>query len=128
MVKYLLILITDMFRQRLLEIASTLMENGRLDDKQQIFDLHLDEVERALSDPSLDLRALAQKNTRFLQKLRRVRSMPSIVDSRGKIFRRPPRMTAEGDLVGQSISPGVAKGPVKGGTSRSFKFSMILSR
>jgi len=111
--KYCAILLTDVFRRRVLQAAQTLVEAGRLDDVQQVFDLTMDDLDRALADPTLDLRALAEKNTRFLRKLKRVREFPRVVDSRGKIFRAPRREAREGELAGQPISPGVVRGPVK---------------
>jgi len=111
--KYCFIVAVDMFRRRVLQVAQALVEAGRLDDVQQMFDLTMDEADKALADPTLDLRALAEKNTRFLRRLKRVREFPRGVDSRGKIFRAPRRQAREGELAGQPISPGVVRGPVK---------------
>jgi len=80
---------------------------------QQVFDLTMDDLDKALADPALDLRALSEQNTRFLSRLKRVREFPRVVDSRGKIFRAPRREAREGELAGQPISPGVVRGPVK---------------
>lgn len=111
--KYYLVWITDAFRRQVLQAARGLVAAGRLDTPEQVFDLHIDELDRALVDPALDLRALAEKNTRFLKRLRRVRSMPRIVDSRGKILRPPRKETTEGELVGEPISTGTVQGRVK---------------
>jgi len=111
--KYCAILMTDMFRRRVLQAAQALVEAGRLDDVQQVFDLTMDNLDQGLADPTLDLRALAEKTTRFLRKLRRVREFPRVVDSRGKIFRAPRKAAREGELAGEPISPGVVRGPVK---------------
>jgi pyruvate,water dikinase len=111
--KYFFVLITDLVRRRLLIDAEKLVSAGRLDHPVEVFDLTFDDLEQALADPSLDLRTLARENTRFLEKLGRVRDLPHIVDSRGRIFRAPPREAAEGELAGEPISPGVARGPVK---------------
>ena len=111
--KYFVSLITDMFRRRALAAAQPLVDAGRLNHPQQVFDLHTDDFERGLADPSLDLRALAEENTRFVNKLRQVRQLPRIVDSRGKILRSPRREAGEGELVGEPISPGVVRGKIK---------------
>ena len=111
--KYCAIMITDVFRRRVLQAAQTLVEAGRLDDVRQVFDLTMNDLDRALADPALDLRALAEENTHFLSRLKRVREFPRVVDSRGKIFRAPKREAREGELAGEPISPGVVRGPVK---------------
>jgi pyruvate,water dikinase len=111
--KYHIALVTDMFRRRVLAAARPLLDAGRLDRPEQVFDLTMDDFERGLADPSLDLRALAEKNTRFLKRLRQVRELPRIIDSRGKILRPPKKEAAEGELVGEPISPGVVRGRIK---------------
>ena len=111
--KYCFIVAVDMFRRRVLQVAQALVEAGRLDDVQQVFDLTMDDLDQALADPALDLRTLAERNTRFLSRLKRVREFPRVVDSRGKILRAPRREAREGELAGQPISPGVVRGPVK---------------
>jgi len=111
--KYCFVLAADMFRRRVLQAAQTLVEAGRLDDLQQVFDLTMDDLAKALADPTLDLRARAEQNTRFMNRFRRVREFPRVVDSRGKIFRAPKREAREGELAGEPISPGVVRGPVK---------------
>jgi phosphohistidine swiveling domain-containing protein len=111
--KYYLVLITDIFRRHVLGIAWTLVDAGRLDTPEQVFDLHMDELDRGFADPSVDLRVLAEKNTRFLKKLQQVRELPRVVDSRGKILRPPRREASTGELVGEPISTGAIQGPVK---------------
>jgi len=111
--KYCLILAVKMFRQRALQLGQTLVAAGRLDTPQQVFDLHIDEVERALSDPSMDLRALAEENTRYLQRYAHSREFPRIIDSRGRILHAPRKAAQDGELVGVAIAPGVVQGPVK---------------
>jgi phosphohistidine swiveling domain-containing protein len=111
--KYMFVLITDMVRRRLLADGRALVAAGRLDYPDQVFDLTFDDLEAARADLSLDLRARADENTRFLNKLRRYRNLPRLVDSRGRIFRAPPRQAAAGELAGEPISPGVVRGPAK---------------
>jgi pyruvate,water dikinase len=106
-------LIADMLRKRVLAAAQSLVDAGRLDNLEQVFDLKLDELDRGMIDPSVDLRALAEKNTRFLKKLRHIREFPRIIDSRGKILRPPKRKAREGELAGEPISIGTVQGKVK---------------
>jgi phosphoenolpyruvate synthase/pyruvate phosphate dikinase len=111
--KYYVSLIADLFRRRAFATAQWLMAAGRLDDANQVFDLRIDDLDRALVDPALDLRVRAEENTAYLRKFQHVREFPRIVDSRGKILRGPKKETMEGELVGEPISPGVVRGPVK---------------
>ncbi len=111
--KYCAVLATDVFRRRVLAVAGTLVEAGWLDDVQQAFDLTLDDLDRALADPDLDVRAVAEENSRFLRKLDRVREFPRLIDSRGKILHPPRKSGAAGELAGEPISPGIARGPVR---------------
>ncbi|MFO7680464.1 MAG: PEP/pyruvate-binding domain-containing protein, partial [Chloroflexota bacterium] len=110
--KYHIIWVLNLYRKRVLAAAEELVENGRLDTPQQAFDLTINQLDRALADPSLDLRALAYENTAYLRRLAHVRELPRIFDSRGKILRPPRRETRDGELAGQPISPGVVRGPV----------------
>ncbi|MBN1875781.1 MAG: hypothetical protein JXA33_16270 [Anaerolineae bacterium] len=111
--KYCMILAVEIFRQRALQIGQTWVEAGRLDTATQIFDLHIDDVARALADPALDLRSLTDANTRYLRRYAHSREFPRIVDSRGRILRAPRKAAQEGELTGEAISPGVVQGPVK---------------
>jgi pyruvate,water dikinase len=111
--KYYFVLIADMLRKRVLAAAQSLVDADRLDDVEHVFDLKLDELDRGLADPSIDLRALAEKNTRFLKKLQHVREFPRVIDSRGKILRPPKKEAREGELAGEPISTGTIQGKVK---------------
>ncbi len=111
--KYFVSLLTDMFRRKVLAAAQPLLDAGRLDHPEQVFDLTMDDLERGLDNPSVDLRALAEKNTRFRKRLQRVRELPRIVDSRGKILQPPRKEAGEGELLGEPLSPGIVRGRIK---------------
>jgi pyruvate,water dikinase len=111
--KHYIVRVVDILRQKILSIAGSLVEAGRLDRVEQVFDLTIGELDRGLADPSLDLRALVEKNTWFLKKIRHVRDFPRILDSRGKILRPPRKEAKAGELVGEPISPGTVQGAVK---------------
>lgn len=111
--KFYLIFMLDLIRQRLSARAQDWVSTRRLDQVQQIFDLTLDEVIRAECDPEYDLRAQTRDNRQFLDKLARVPSLPTLIDSRGRILRPPPRPVQEGEVSGTAISPGVARGSIK---------------
>ncbi len=111
--KYHYVMVIDRCRRRILAAGQRLFLADRLDEPEQVFDLTLDQLEAALADPSMDLRRLAEDNTRFLRKLRNVHAFPRVIDSRGKIIRPPRREATEGELTGEPISPGVVQGRVK---------------
>jgi pyruvate,water dikinase len=73
----------------------------------------MDDLDRGIADSSLDLRKVADGNTQFLNRLKRVHSLPRIVDSRGKILRAPMAEAQEDELVGEPISTGTVRGKVK---------------
>ncbi len=100
-------------RTLLLLRADEFIHAGRLDRREQIFELTMDDVDRATAEPALDLRALVTQRGAWFQKLKRhVRHFPMVIDSRGRILRAPRRIEA-GSLVGTAVSPGVARGPIK---------------
>ncbi|MBB6214206.1 phosphoenolpyruvate synthase/pyruvate phosphate dikinase [Anaerosolibacter carboniphilus] len=78
-----------------------------------IFDLTLDDLEKAMKDPSINLKSLISKNTTFIKKIEHIREFPKVIDSRGKILRPPKKKAREGELVGEPISPGTVRGKVK---------------
>ncbi|MCD4784479.1 MAG: hypothetical protein K8T10_11715 [Candidatus Eremiobacteraeota bacterium] len=111
--KYFLIMLNHILREHILKEAEKLVKQGRLDNKEQVFDLTIEQVDEGIKDPSMDLRAIGEKNTEFYKELKHVKSFPHLIDSRGKILRAPKRETKEGELQGQAISSGVVRGPVK---------------
>jgi pyruvate,water dikinase len=111
--KYFLVMVLWQIQRRVLAEAARLVETGRLDSAEQAFDLTLDQLSRALSDSSLDLRGLACENRAFPDRLAAVPALPQVFDSRGRIHRPKPGPRKPGELSGVAISPGVARGPVK---------------
>ena len=112
--KYHIILLNYAVRKRVLIDGRRLVEGGRLDAPEHVFDLTFDDLELADQDASLDLRQLREKRTQFRKMLdAHVREFPHLIDSRGRILRPPPREERPGELTGVAISPGVVMGPVK---------------
>ncbi len=111
--KHYIITVVDLFRRSALEIARRMAADGRLDSPPQIFDLTIADIDRALVDPALDLRALAQERTVLINKMRKSKVTARIIDSRGKIFFPPHKAALEGEFSGVPISPGVVQGRVK---------------
>ena len=92
--KNYIVRITQMFRSRALHAAGILRQSGRLAEIDDVFNLTIDEIDAALSDPSWNLRPLTVRNTAYRQQLRFVRDFPRIIDSRGKILRASPQAGA----------------------------------
>ena len=111
--KHYIIKVVDMFRKRVLEISSKWVAGGRLDHPEQIFDLTIDDIDSALNDATLDLRALAQERTREINRIKRSAIVARVLDSRGKVFYPPRAAAAANELVGVPISPGIVQGRVK---------------
>lgn len=113
MPKYLVIYCIDLVRQNALKMGAELAARGRLDSAGQIFDLKLEQAVEALSNQDLDLRKLAAENRIIINQLNAVASLPTVIDSRGKIITLPPAEIKDGSVVGTGVSSGVARGPIK---------------
>jgi len=111
--KFYLVFMIDLLRQRILKNAHKLYTAGRLQSVEQIFDLTLEEIDNTIKEPALDLAGLAKENRKFIDRLARVRRMPSVIDSRGLIPRPPMPPVRKGEVTGTPISPGVVRGQVK---------------
>lgn len=111
--KYYLVMIIDLLRRQILTVTELLLEKGWLDNLEQVFDLTIDDLERGLNDETFDLQAKGKANTPFLNKIKNIREFPRVIDSRGKILLPPKKEAAEGELIGEPISPGIVCGKVK---------------
>ena len=100
-------------RRLLLHRAEAFVQAGRLDRPEQVFELWLEDVDRATADPAFDLRACVEARGAFARQLAaHVRAFPMFIDSRGRRV-HPPVDDQPGVLTGAPISPGVVRGPVK---------------
>jgi len=113
LIKHHMMQVNERIRQRLLRSADDFIAAGRLDSREQIFDLTMADIDRGTQDEDLDLRAIAQIRGAPYRKLKtQVRHFPMAIDSRGRIL-RPERKNQDGVLTGTGVSPGVVRGPVK---------------
>jgi phosphoenolpyruvate synthase/pyruvate phosphate dikinase len=112
--KYILVVGIDILRKRALKLGKEFVEEGRLEKKEQIFDLTMAQVTKAEKDRKLKLMPLVEKNTAPYKTVAHIKDWPRIIDSRGKIFRakREEKEGKEG-MVGDAISPGIIKGRAK---------------
>lgn len=98
-------------RRRLLQSAGRWVEQGRLDRAGDVFEMTLDDFDRAESDDTLDLRAVVARRGAFYRDVKsRVRHFPHLIDSRGRIL-KPVREYQPGELSGVAVSPGIVRGP-----------------
>jgi len=111
--KHYVIKVVTIFRRQVLSLAREFTSAGRLDCPQQIFDLTIADIDRALSEPSLDLRELAKERSEIINKIRKSKLTARIIDSRGKIFYPPSNVNTNGGFRGVPISPGVVQGRAK---------------
>ena len=111
--KHYVIQVVDLFRKRALEVADSFVRDGRLDNCSQIFDLTMADINQALADPDVDLRAIATERTALINKIKRSKYVARVLDSRGKIFFPPRKAAKDGELAGVPISSGVVQGRVK---------------
>lgn len=111
--KHHMTLANRVIRQRLLATADRWVATGRLERREQIFELTLDDVSRAEADDGVDVQALvAERGAFYRDAKKRVRHFPHLIDSRGRIL-RPERNYRPGELTGVPVSPGIARGRVK---------------
>ena len=113
MPKHHITMVNMRIRTRLLALADRWAEQGRLDRREDIFELRFEDIDRAEQDPAFDLRERIETRNVFYRKARTlVRHFPHVIDSRGRII-RPERQQEPGELRGLAVSAGRATGPVK---------------
>jgi len=108
-------------RKGLRSCETQLLKYGRLDEDGDVFHLKLAEVDQALCDPSVDLRALVAPRKAQYLRAKQATICPFVVDSRCRILKPKVQAQEPGTLVGAAISPGVATGTVRILTSPSEK-------
>ena len=113
MFKHHIMQVYERVRKLVLRRADAFVAQGRLDRREQVFELRLEDVDRAAADPRFDLRAAVAERGAFARKLKlHVRHFPLFIDSRGRIV-RAPAVFEEGAVCGAAVSPGVARGSVR---------------
>lgn len=110
--KYLVVVMTGCLHRVALEIGDEFVSQGRLNRREQIFDLNIEQISRAQEDESLQLLPLIDDNLAPLELMKNVKQFPSFIDSRGKIFRKKIQ-AKDGDLAGMAVSNGVHTGRAK---------------
>jgi pyruvate,water dikinase len=111
--KYFMVMATDLIRRWALALADRWVERGRLDHRDQIFHLTVEDIARAENDPQFDLKPVIEANTAYWKTVKDRKDWPRILDSRGKFFRMAPDTSVPGSLIGEPIAPGVVRGRAK---------------
>ena len=113
LIKHHIMQLFGRFRIRVLHHADQFVCEGRLDTRDQIFDVAMSEIDRALHEPEFDLRSAAiARGSNFHKLQARVKHFPMAIDSRGRIL-RPQKKAETGSFKGAPISPGTVTGPIK---------------
>lgn len=110
--KYVYVVATARLRDIALKLGDRFVKEGRLEHREQIFDLNTTQVTQAQKDNNFDMMKAREENLEPFIKVAHVKEWPNIVDSRGKIY-RDIRESEDGDIVGDPISPGVVRGRAK---------------
>ena len=104
-------------RKEILKIETKFVDDGRIDEAGDIFHLGLAEIDKALTDESLELRPKLLPRKVIHRRATLAPECPLLIDSRCRILRPdPPAIDAnlpEGTLVGAAISSGIARGKVR---------------
>ncbi len=107
--KYLIVMGVDQMRRAALAKGEMFVERGRLELREHIFDLNIGQISRAEEDASFDMEAARKENLEPYEQVSKVKHWPMLIDSRGRIFQEL-RKSEEGDLLGDPIARGVARG------------------
>jgi pyruvate,water dikinase len=110
--KYMYVYANDKLRQIVLKIAKQFVKEGRLEEVNDIFMLNSDQITQGQRNREFDLKSIVAQKKKARELTKHVKNWPTIIDSRGKIFRYI-RRGESGDLVGDPGSPGVIKGRAK---------------
>ena len=110
--KFLLVIMNGNLHRVALEVGGQFVVQGRLQHREQVFDLHMNQIGQAQRDESLQLLPLIEENLEPYKQMQKVKQFPCFIDSRGKIIRKVIE-AKDGDLAGLAVSNGVIRGRAK---------------
>lgn len=110
--KYMYVVAVGLLRKRALRLGEQWVQQGRLENPQQIFHLTVAQVAEGEKHPDKPILPLVEANIAPYKKVEHIKDWPRVIDSRGKIY-RASFSAKEGELAGEAISPGVVKGRAK---------------
>ncbi|BES65692.1 phosphoenolpyruvate synthase [Gottschalkiaceae bacterium SANA] len=110
--KYMVAILIGRLHDLAMEVGEDLVRQGRLTSADEIFDLHLDEIEKVEHDFDFSLKDAREKNLTPYRRVAHIKKWPTNIDSRGKILFLKRKSTTDG-LIGEAISRGVVRGRAK---------------
>lgn len=110
--KYMYVVAVGLLRNKALMLGRKWVNEGRLEEANNIFNLTVEQVAEAEKDSSLPLMPLVKENIAPRQAVAHIKDWARIIDSRGKIYRAFPE-PKDGEIAGEAISPGIIKGKAK---------------
>jgi len=110
--KYYLVYAGEKIRYRVIRAAEALIDAGRMDCVEDAFSLKSAELQQALDDREMDVRAMVMKHREYMDIAEQIDHFPPVIDSRGTILRPPRTEPADGELAGIPVSAGKVSGRV----------------
>jgi pyruvate,water dikinase len=110
--KYMIVNAFSILHKICLEIGKEWLDKGRIEEVYQIFDLSITDISEAQVNPSFDIQNARNKNLKGYEKVKNTKIWPLVIDSRGKIYKAKLEIN-DGDIIGDSIAPGIIRGKVK---------------
>lgn len=110
--KYCIILAQNTVRRHLLKQADQWVKEGRLQERNEIFGLTLEDVYQAARDKQFDMEAAIRKHAEYRSRYK-VQTLPKFFDSRGRIIHPPAKPAGENEIQGTPVSAGITQGTVK---------------
>lgn len=110
--KYMIVYLLTKLHKIALEIGEKWTLDGRLESAYHIFDLKVSDITRGQEDSGYDLKSKRDGYLKGYESVKHVSDWPLVIDSRGKIY-KPKLDLADGDIVGDSIAPGIVTGRAK---------------
>lgn len=110
--KFTLVRLSGGIREGLLESGRDLVELGVLEEAEDIFYLHLDELERFGQEPAEPWRAVIAARREIAQREQRRGQVPRVLMGDGRAFYAGIGSSQDA-IVGSPVSPGVVEGDVR---------------
>lgn len=110
--KFTMVQVFGVIREGLLASGADLVALGVLDHSDDVFFLHLDELERLPNESTVPWREVVAARRQVADRERRRRQVPRMIAGDGHAFYEGVGHSGTG-LGGSPVSPGVAEGPVR---------------
>lgn len=106
--KFVVIFTLDQIRARIVEVARSLVERGRLQQLEDVFSLSFEQLRAGL-----DLRVLVEQGRERQAIYGQCKQVFPLMDSRGRFHRPTPPAPGDGEFSGQAVSSGRVTGRIK---------------